>query len=169
MSVELEGAAGFALEVGRQAVIPSRRAQALGDRTSRPVTVVASYQTPNPALTYAFVDFPPVSPNKIWEIMRIGVTGSDPFTTIAAVTVLAYRSAYVPQDSNVEPASFGDLLAVLGSIPNTSYPSWRSTVARQAEVVILAIKGLVAGTQIQASMDVIEHDLDCYLRSLINS
>jgi hypothetical protein len=120
-------------------------------------------------LTYAFIKFPPVSPNKIWEIMRIGVTGSDPFTTMAGVSVLAYRSGFAPQDSNTEPASFGDLIAVLGQVPNTSYPSWRSTVARQAEIVILAIKGLTAGQQIQASMDVIEHDLECYLRSLIES
>jgi hypothetical protein len=167
MSLDVEAAVGVALGIGEQQR-PGPRPQRLGDRTSRPVTVIASYQTPNPAFTYGFLRFPPVSPNKIWEILRIGVTGSDPFTTLAGVSVLAYRSGYAPQDSNTEPTSFGDLIAVLGTVPNTSYPSWRSTVARQAEIVILAFKGLTAGQQIQASMDVIEHDLELYLKALIS-
>lgn len=168
MSIDLELVAGAAVGVGRQAAFP-KRLQPLGDRTSRPITLPLSYQTPAVASTYSFAEFPPVSPGKIWEIMRIGVSGNDPFTTLAGVTVLAYRSSLVPQDSNNEPGYFGDLLAVLGSVPNTSYPAWRSTVARQAERVVLAFKGLVAGQQIQASMDAIEHDLDAYLRSLINA
>ena len=169
MSIDLEAAAGIALGIGRETQFPSMRPRALGDRTSRPVTIPASYQALAAPLTYGFLDFPPCSPNKIWEIMRIGVTGSDPFTTLAGVTVLAYRSAYVPQDSNTEPAGFGDLIAVLGAVPNTSYPSWRSTVVRGMECVILAFKGLAASQSIVASMDVVEHDLDCYLRSLIDT
>lgn len=166
MSVDLEIVAGAAVKVGEQ----NRPiwTPKLSDRTSRPVTLPASYQTPNPAFTYAFMQFPAVSPNKIWEIFRIGVTGADPFTTLAGVTVLAYRSGVVPQDSNTEPSSFGDLIAVLGSIPNTTYPARYSVVARAAERIILAIKGLTAGQQLQASMDIIEHDAAAYLNSLLD-
>lgn len=166
MSIDLELVAGVAAGIGKQ-TYPIRTPK-MGDRTSRPVTLSASYQTPTPAFTYAFIQFPAVSPNKIWEVYRLGITGSDPFTTIGGVTVLAYRSGVVPQDSNTEPSSFGDLIAVLGSIPNTTYPARYAVVARAAERIILAIKGLTAGAQIQASIDIIEHDATAYLNSLLD-
>jgi hypothetical protein len=166
MSVELEAIAGVAIGVGKNASL-FEEARKLGDRTSRPVTLPGSYQ--GSGTTYGFLSFPPCTPGKIWEVLRIGATGVDPFTTLAGVTMLAFRSSFVPQDSNAEPATFGDLLAVLGSVPNTSYPSWRSTVVRQQERVILAFKGVTLAQQIQASIDVIEHDLQAYLCGLIGS
>lgn len=168
MSIDLELVAGVAAGIGKRPDIPAHR-RALGELISRPVTLSASYQTPTPAFTYAFIQFPAVTPNKIWEVFRIGVTGSDPFTSLAAVSVLAYRSSVVPQDSNTEPPSFGDLIGVLGTIPNTSYPGRYSVVARASERIILAIKGLTVGTQIQASIDIIEHDANKYLVSLLDA
>ena len=165
--IDIAAVAGVAIGVGSQ-TRPAPRPR-LTDRTSRPLTVVANYQALAAPTTYGFLAFPAVTPGKIWEIMRIGVTGSDPFTTLAGVSVLAFRSAYVPQDSATEPATFGDLIAVLGSVPNTSYPAFHSTVARQSERVVLAFKSLAALQQIQASMDVIEHDLQCYLAGLLGT
>jgi hypothetical protein len=165
--VDLKVVAGVALGIGEQAKLPGERPRKLSDTTSRPITLPGSYQ--GSGTTYGFLAFPPCTPGKIWEVLRIGVTGSDPFTTLAGVTVLAYRSSFVPQDSATEPATFGDLLAVLGSIPNTSYPAWKSTVVRQQERVVLAFKGLAVNIQVQASIDVIEHDLQCYLAGLLGS
>ena len=165
MGIDVAVVAGAAVGVGAQ-TRPDAPAR-LTDRTSRPITLPGSYQ--GSGTTYGFLAFPPCTPGKIWEVMRIGVTGSDPFTTLAGVSVLAYRSSFMPQDSATEPATFGDLLAVLGSVPNTSYPSWRSTVVRQQERVILAFKGVALAQQIQASIDVIEHDLQAYLCGLIGS
>ncbi len=138
--------------------------------TSRPVTMNGSYQAAATAATYCFLVFPQVTPNKIWEIGRIGVTAPDPFTTLAGVTVLAFRSSTIPQDSNTEPPTFGDLLAVLGSVPNTSYPGgMRAPVARGNERVVLAFKGLANAQQLQASMDITEHDLQAYLLALLGT
>jgi hypothetical protein len=137
--------------------------------TSRPVTLNGSYQAAAAAATYCFLVFPQVTPNKIWEIGRIGVTAPDPFTTLAGVTVLAFRSSTIPQDTSTEPPTFGDLLAVLGSVPNTSYPGgMRAPVARGNERVVLAFKGLANAQQIQASMDITEHDLQAYLLTLLH-
>jgi hypothetical protein len=137
--------------------------------TSRAVTVNGSYQAAAAAATYCFLSFPQVTPNKIWEITRIGVTAPDPFTTLAGVSVLAFRSSTIPQDTSTEPPTFGDLIAVLGSVPNTSYPGgMRAPVARGNERVVLAFKGLANAQQIQASMDITEHDLQAYLLSLLN-
>lgn len=166
---EIDFAASAALEIGRKATETraSMRSRArLGWETSRPVTLQGSYQAPATAFTYSFLSFPVCTPNKIWEVMRFGVTAPDPFTTLAGVTVLAFRATFVPQDSNTEPPTFGDLLAVLGSVPNTNYPSTRSVLVRGFERVVLAFKGLANNQAIQASMDVVEHDLEAYLLSL---
>lgn len=140
--------------------------------TSRVSTVQASFinglsQGNNPATTYTFMVFPQVTPNKIWNIMRIGVTAPDPFATLAGVTVLAFRNSTIPQDSNVEPTTFGDLIAVLGAVPNTTYPAFNSVVTRMHERVVLAFKGLAVSQSIQATMDIIEHDLQAYMLSLV--
>jgi hypothetical protein len=144
---------------------------ALGRLTPRPVTLQAMFnnsnaQGNNPATTYTFMSFPQVTPGKIWMVLRIGVTAPDPFTTLAGVTVLAFRSSTIPQDSNTEPPTFGDLIAVLGAVPNTSYPAWKSVFARGNERIALALKGLANSQGIQASMDIIEYDLYTYLCAL---
>jgi hypothetical protein len=139
---------------------------ALGNSTPRPVTVLGSYQAPAAAFTYSFLSFPQCTPGKIWMVLRIGVTAPDPFTTLAGVTVLAFRSSTIPQDSNTEPPTFGDLIAVLGAVPNTSYPAWKSVFARGNERIALALKGLANSQGIQASMDIIEYDLYTYLFAL---
>src|ERR1700676_5103651 len=59
--------------------------------TSRVAEIVGSYQAAAAALTYCFLTFPQVTPNKVWEIIRIGVTAPDPFTTLTGVSVLAFR------------------------------------------------------------------------------
>lgn len=168
MSVDLDVglAVGASLDVGKMADIPVGTRPRLGWETSRPVTLPGSYQAPAVAFTYSFLNFPVVTPNKIWEIMRFGVTAPDPFTALAGVSVLAFRTTFQPQDSNTEPQTFGDLLAVLGSVPNTSYPATRSVVVRGFERIVLAFKGLANNQQIQASIDVVEHDLQAYLLSL---
>jgi hypothetical protein len=148
--------------------IPMGTRPRLGWETSRPVTVLGSYQAIAAPPTYCFLIFPQVTPNKIWEVMRIGVTAPDPFTALAGVSVMAFRSSTVPQDSSTEPATFGDLIAVLGGVPNTSYPATRAVLARGNERIVLAFKGLAANQQLQASMDVVEHDLQTYLLSLAN-
>src|SRR6202011_175698 len=116
-------AVAAAVQVGKTAIPgladPAPHRLRLGSNTSRPVTVLGMFanglsQGNNPATTYTFMVFPQVTPNKVWEIMRIGVTAPDPFTALAGVSVLAFRSSFIPQDSNTEPATFGDLLAVLG-------------------------------------------------------
>jgi hypothetical protein len=141
----------------------------LNGNTSRPITVNGSYQAAATAAVYCFLVFPQVTPNKIWEIGRIGVTAPDPFTTLAGVVVLAFRSSTIPQDSTAEPPTFGDLIAVLGSVPNTSYPGGiHAPVARGNERIVLAFKGLANAQQIQASMDITEHDLQAYLLSLLD-
>ena len=150
----------------RQAHYPKPIARDSSAVASRMVTIIASYQGQNPALTYEFCVFPAVTPMKVWEVLRIGVSGNDPFTTLAGVNCLAFRSAVEPQDSNSEPATFGDLIAVLGQVPNTSYPPARSVFVRGMERVNLCLKGLANGQLIQASMDVVEHDLATYLQSL---
>jgi hypothetical protein len=161
--------AGFRGAIGRSAVIPAGDVRAgLNWDTSRPVTVNASYQAIAAPPTYCFLSFPQVTPMKIWEITRIGITAPDPFTTLAGVTVLAYRASTVPQDTSTEPQTFGDLLAVIGSVPNTSFPGGnRPPVARGNERIVLAFKGLTANQQLQASMDVFEHDLQAYLLALL--
>ncbi len=159
-------AVGAAVSVGQSAA-RFVRGHSLGHLTSRPVTVPGSYQAAAAAATYCFMSFPQVTPGKIWEIMRIGVTGPDPFTALAGVSVLAFRSSLVPQDSATEPSTFGDLIAVMGQVPNTTYPTWRSTIARANERIVLAFKGLANGQTLQGSMDVIEHDLESFLRSLL--
>jgi hypothetical protein len=166
MSVDLEVAASAALGVGKMADIPVGTRPRLGGDTSRPVTLPGSYQAASTAFTYCFLNFPVCTPNKIWEIMRFGVTAPDPFTILAGVSVLAFRTTFQPQDSNTEPATFGDLLAVLGSVPNTSYPATRSVLIRGFERVVLCFKGLANNQQLQASIDVVEHDLQSYLLSL---
>jgi hypothetical protein len=158
-------AVGLALEIGKVPHIPSARPR-LGWEVSRPITVLGSYIAAAAASTYCFLVFPQTTPNKIWEVMRIGVTAPDPFTTLAGVTCLAFRSSFVPQDSTAEPATFGDLIAVLGAVPNTSYPATRSVLCRGNERVVLAFKGLANAQQLQASMDVVEHDLQAFLLSL---
>lgn len=167
MSIDVGVVAGAAVELGGRSHGPTARGVSLEGLTSRPITVPGSYQAAAAPATYGFLSFPQVTPNKIWEIMRIGVTGPDPFTALAGVSVLAFRSSLVPQDSATEPATFGDLIAVMGQVPNTTYPAWRSTIARGNERVVLAFKGLAASQTIQASMDVIEHDLSSFLRSLL--
>jgi hypothetical protein len=150
---------------------PRIGAGALGRETPRPVTVQATFnngnaQGNNPATTYTFMSFPQVPPLKIWMVLRIGVTGPDPFATLAGVSALAFRSSTVPQDSNTEPPTFGDLIAVLGTVPNTAYPSWKSVFTRANERIVLAYKSLANSQVIQASMDVLEFDLVSFLMSL---
>jgi hypothetical protein len=167
MSVDLDAVAGISLDIGRTADVPSGTRPALNWDTSRVVTLPGSYQAPAVAFTYSFLSFPVVSPDKIWEVMRFGVTAPDPFTVLAGVSVLAFRATFVPQDSNTEPQTFGDLMAVLGGVPNTSFPSARRPpVCRGMERIVLAFKGLANNQQIQASLDVVEHDLQAYLLSL---
>ena len=170
MSIDLDVVAGASLDIGKTTDLPSGVRPALNWNTSRPVTMPGSYQAPATALTYSFLSFPVVSPNKIWEVMRFGVTAPDPFTVLAGVSVLAFRATFVPQDSNTEPQYFGDLLAVLGGVPNTSYPATRRPpVVRGMERIVLAFKGLANAQQIQASIDVIEHDLQAYLMALASA
>ena len=165
MSVDVAVVAGAAVGVGRSAS-GFATGQRLTDKTSRPITLPASYQAAAAAATYCFMAFSQVTPGKIWEVMRIGVTGPDPFTVLAGVSVLAFRSSLVPQDSTAEPGTFGDLIAVMGQVPNTSFPSWHSTIVRANERVVLAFKGLANSQNLQGSMDVIEHDLTGFLRNL---
>jgi hypothetical protein len=167
---------GAAVGIGKRAEIPvSGSRPRLDWPISRATTVQATFnnslaQGNNPATTYTFMSFPQVTPNKIWAVLRIGVTAPDPFTVLAGVSVLAFRSSTVPQDSNAEPPTFGDLIGVLGQVPNTLYPvSPRTITARGNERVVLAFKGLANAQQIQASMDVIEHDLQAYLQSLMST
>ena len=141
----------------------------LNDQTPRTVTVPGSYQSAAAALTYGFLVFPQVPPKKIWMVMRVGVTAPDPFTTLAGVTVLAFRSSNMPQDSNTEPVTFGDLVGVLGSVPNTLYPAYKSTFLRGNERLNLAFKSLANLQQIQASMDVIEYDLMFFFQNVLNT
>jgi hypothetical protein len=166
MSVDLDAVAGISLDIGKTTDMPTMRPRSFDWTASRPLTLPGSYQAAAAPATYCFLSFPQVTPNKIWEVMRVGVTGPDPFTTLAGVAVLAFRSSLVPQDSASEPSTFGDLIAVMGSVPNTTYPTWRSTIVRSNERVVLAFKGLAASQSIQASMDVIEHDLANFLDSL---
>jgi hypothetical protein len=166
--VDLGAAASVALEIGKTTEIPLGTRSRLGGETSRPVTVIGSYQAAATAAIYCFLVFPQVTPNKIWEITRIGVTAPDPFTVLAGVSVMAFRSSTVPQDSTAEPQTFGDLLAVLGGVPNTSFPGGaRAPVARGNERIVLAFKGLANNQQLQASMDVFEHDLQEYMLRLL--
>src|ERR1035437_2620419 len=166
MGVDIGLVAGAAVQLGGQAP-KFTRGHMLTDLTSRPITLPGSYQaTAGAAATYCFLSFPQVTPGKIWEVMRIGITGPDPFTVLAGVSVLAFRTSFVPQDSAAAPGTFGDLLAVMGQVPNTSFPAWHSTIVRANERVVLAFKGLAAGQSLQGSMDVIEHDLPIFLRGL---
>lgn len=170
MSDSIGIAVGAAVGIGKMADIPASARPRLDWRTSRAVTVNGSYVAAATAATYSFLSFPQVTPSKIWEIIRIGVTAPDPFTTLANVSVLAFRSSTIPQDSSTEPPSFGDLIAVLGSVPNTSFPGGtKAPVARGNERIVLAFKGLANAQQIQASMDVIEHDLQAYLLALLGT
>jgi hypothetical protein len=163
--------AGYPAQIANKVHVPQNGLgrPRLDWHTSRPVTVNGSYQAAATAAVYCFLVFPQVTPNKIWEIGRIGVTAPDPFTTLAGVVVLAFRSSTIPQDSTAEPPTFGDLIAVLGSVPNTSYPGGiHAPVARGNERIVLAFKGLANAQQIQASMDITEHDLQAYLLSLLD-
>lgn len=169
MSIDVGVIAGAALKVGETTDLPMGARPKLNWETSRPVTVNGSYQAAATALTYCFLVFPQVTPNKIWEITRIGVTAPDPFTTLAGVSVMAFRSSTIPQDSNTEPPTFGDLLAVLGGVPNTSFPGGaKAPIARGNERIVLAFKGLANSQQLQASMDVFESDIQKFLQSLPN-
>lgn len=174
MSIDFEAIAGGSLGVGKLVDIPdpNDRRDLLGrldKRTSRMVTVPGSYQAAATALTYCFLSFVPVSPFKVWQVTRIGVTGPDPFTSLAGVTVAAFKGITVPQDSNTEPQTFGDLLAVLGSVPNTTFPMFGSITLRSSERVFLVFKGLANAQQIQASMDVVEHDQAVYLATILST
>jgi hypothetical protein len=127
--------------------------------------VPGSYTAQTPTTTFGFLVFPQVTPGKIWEILRIGAYSGDMWDVLAGVTMVAFRTASIPQDSNNEPGVLGDLLAAGGQVPNTIYPI-RYILARGNERVVLGFEGLVAGTQITASMDIIEHDYETFLRSI---
>jgi hypothetical protein len=135
---------------------------------SRAVSVQASYQAAIGPPAFCFLALPAVTPGKIWEVLRIGVTSPDPFTSLTGVgvTALAYRSAFVPQDSNKEPSSFGDLISVLGVVPSVIFSPHRAVLIRGSERVIFVFQMLPSLQQIQASMDVIEHDTSEFMRSL---
>lgn len=174
MSVDIGIAAAAGIGIGGNAAAPvmsgsDGAAGRISTMASRPATVVASYQASSTQPTYGFLVFPQVTPGKIWVICRIGVSGNDPFTVIAGASALAYRSATIPQDSSVEPATFGDLLGVIGQIPNTYYPPTTNIYARGNERVVVAMRGLPNGQQIQGSMDIIEHDLNCFLANLLKA
>jgi len=139
--------------------------EALGSTTSRPVVIPATYV--GTGLTFGFMYFGQVPPTKIWELIRASIAQNDPFTALGAGTPgLLFRSSVMPQDSNVEPASFGDFLGTIATFPGTYQPSTNGVFIRGYERVYLALKSLANGVQLQGSIDVIEHDLDCFLRAL---
>lgn len=158
---------GTELEVGA-AIVASvngdrERLRRKRDRMPRVVTLPGSYV--GSGTTFGYLSFPQTTPGKIWEVLRIGACSGDPFDVLTG-TMIAFRSATIPQDSNNEPGPLGDLIAVGGQIPNTSYPGRYACLTRANERVVLAFEGIAAGAQITASIDVIEHDFEAFLMGL---
>jgi hypothetical protein len=118
-----------------------------------------------PAQTWCYMASEKCTPGKIWEVLRVAVgVASDP-SNAPAGSVYAYVGVQVPQDSNNPPAA-SDMIAVNGTIPNTSYPLRYSVLLQEGERVIVAMKGVPVATEMGGVVAVIEHDKSALLRSL---
>lgn len=163
MGIEVEAKVEVDAAVGAAALKRSKAAQIL---SIMPRIAVVPGNYVGSGTTYGFLAFPQVTPGKIWEVLRIGVTPTDIFTTLAGVVVVAVRTSTVPQDTSSEPASFGDVVAPSGQVPNTTYPGRYGVMVRSNERIVLALRGVSAGAQLAASMDIIEHDMMAFLRNI---
>jgi hypothetical protein len=142
---------------------------------SRIRTVQGSYQVPAAPLTYGFImiDEKPEQ-GRVWEILHMHIAGGiaaaglvDPFTAVA-IPAIAFIAEERYTDSANEPAIFPNIIAKFANLDGTPFypPSRRGVLVRWPQRVIWVVKGGVAGTLIQVSADVIDHDNLQYLQKL---
>jgi hypothetical protein len=146
---------------------PAQLQQSTGDtKFSRPISFPRSYQAAAVATAWAFLSFPQVTPGKIWEVKRFAVWAMpDPSVVLAGVSVIAYIDSQVPQDGSNAPG-IGDMIASAQQVPNTSSPLIRSTILRENERLILAMKGLANNQVIGAVLAILEHDKAVYMSGM---
>lgn len=126
--------------------------------TASHYTIPLDYTAANPALTYGFKAFLGPTIERVFEIRRLVVYAADPFTTLAAGTVIVFKASAPPQDSNTEPNAWGDLILTSSQIPNTASFGRHELVLQPREQLILGFKGLANGQQVFARLAVWDYD-----------
>jgi len=108
---------------------------------------------------YIYLDGPSSSAG-VWELMRLWVSGPDPFATLAGVSVVCFiaSSGNPFSNSNTEPSNFGQILEPSSGVPNSLLYGRRQTVLLPGEKIALAIKGAAANQVILAGGLAIEFD-----------
>ena len=95
----------------------------------------------------------------LWDIRRISVWPTDPFTVLAGVTVLPLISAQEIQPTSVEP-QFEHVLNPGLAVPGALTWSGREATVEQHESILLCVKGLANGVQVMAAAQVEQYLTD---------
>lgn len=158
MSIDLEASASLraSLDDDNESEYTKRA------RYPKPYTVPLDFQSAG--TTYEFKAFPGPTVTRIWEVMRVAVMPSDPFTTLAStILVMASIMNAAPAANATEPTAFGEMILAPGTIPNTAEWGRQQLVLRSTERIVLGFKGLASGQGLSAWLFVYDWDLDAYL------
>ncbi len=158
---ELELAA--AVEVKAEADSAAVQAPALCP-PSRIRTEHTSFNAAASPATYSFAAFPSPPSGRVWEVLRVSVWPTDPYTALTA-DILGVITNTRPADSSAEPP-FEDLLISPAAPPYVQTWSRRQTLLLPGTVLALCIKGATSSDSFSASMVVIDHDLMEFVRRL---
>lgn len=165
IEIEVEATAGIKTgEAARDAALERRMAN--WAKISRAIDVPGSFQSQAAAPTYSFLSFPPVTNGKLWELLKVAASGTDPFTAQASPW-FGFVAQDTPQDSAVEPPFPDMLFPPFATLPNVYYiASRRGYILNPLERVVLCFKSLPNTFAVTGSLHAIEHDAERYMMEL---